>query len=101
MKEYTIERLAAQLKDKKERDNKKAVLFLGAGVSASAGIPLAGKIVEEIEKDEYLKEIVRGAEKDYGDYFSRLDQSQAKRIFKKHIEKSKINLAQFICLPFS
>ncbi|MCD4681870.1 MAG: SIR2 family protein, partial [Bacteroidales bacterium] len=92
MKEYTIEKLAAQLKDKKKA-GKKAVLFLGAGASVSAGIPLAGKIIEEIDADENLKEIVQGVERNYGEYFAQLDQSQAKRIFDKHIENSKINLA--------
>lgn len=92
MKEYTIETLAAQLKDNK-KENKKAVLFLGAGVSASAGIPLASEIMKEIEEDDNLKVIVRDAEKNYGGYFAELNQGQAKRIFKKHIDNSKINLA--------
>lgn len=92
MREYTIEKLAAQLKNKKDA-GKKAVLFLGAGVSVTAGIPLSDKIMDEIDADENLREIVQGTERKYGKYFAQLDQSQAKSIFDKHIKNSKINLA--------
>lgn len=92
MNDYTIKQLAAQLRNKK-KEGKKAVLFLGAGVSYSAGIPLASGIIEEIEADEDLREIIEGTERNYGKYFAQFDQSQAKSIFDKHIKNSKINLA--------
>ena len=46
MKDYTIERLAVQLRDKRQ-NKQKSVLFLGAGVSKSAGIPLVGEILKK------------------------------------------------------
>ena len=93
MQEVTIKYLATKMKDLKEREVGSTILFLGAGVSKSAGIPLASEIMDQLEKDDHYKILIeeKYAKRSYAAYMDALTTADRRRFFKKYIEISNIN----------
>lgn len=89
--ECKIEELVEQLEINKAK-GKKCVLIIGAGVSASAGIPLAHEIIEII-KNTYPEKCFRSNPKTYTDYMKVISPSERKDLINSFIEKSNLNIA--------
>ncbi len=73
MNKRTVEDIAyifKQLKKKGNENKPKPIIFLGAGASASAGIPLAGKIVEDVlEKFKDKPSVIKLNESERKNYY--------------------------------
>lgn len=95
-REETIQRLICHLRKNKD-DNIPFVFFTGAGCSLSAGIPLAGTLLKEIESTSGLRELTSGLSpedrKDYGKCMARLSKSQRRKLLTRHIDAAKVNWA--------
>ncbi|WP_165525556.1 tetratricopeptide repeat protein [Psychrobacter pygoscelis] len=92
--QYSVEDLARFMKDAKDAE-KPYVFFTGAGCSVSAGIPLASKIVEELN-DRFrleLKVLAEEERKDYGKCMECIEVSKRRDYLKDYIDKAKINWA--------
>ena len=83
----TVEQLAERLARAHDLGHKTAVL-LGAGASKSAGIPLAGELVDEIG-EKYPRNVV-GVEHTYTAYMQRLTHSERRELLDPYVEKAKI-----------
>ncbi|EPF6285153.1 hypothetical protein NRA63_13125 [Acinetobacter baumannii] len=106
-REELLKHLAASLKDAKEDGG--AILLVGAGISVSAGIPPAQKLMKmaiENFPNYFTEEEQRLAQKDlnqlqYNDIMTKLSNVKRKELFKwfiegnnkKGIEKAKLNFA--------
>ena len=92
MQEVTIKYIAAKMKRLKEQGGS-TILFLGAGASRSAGIPLASEIMDQIEKDKDLKIFIeqKCKKKSYAAYMDALSTGDRRRFFNKYIQVSNIN----------
>lgn len=106
-REELLKHLAASLKDAKEDDG--AILLVGAGISVSAGIPPAFKLMKiaiENFPNYFTKEDQQLAQEDlsklhYNDIMTKLSNVKRKELFKwfiegnkdKGIEKAKLNFA--------
>nr|QXF14455.1 photosystem I assembly protein Ycf3 [uncultured bacterium] len=97
MSQFTVQDFAQFLKNAKE-DNKPYVLFTGAGCSYTAGIPLAGELVEEINRDFSfaLKNLTETEKKQYGKCMAALGKDNRRRLLSKYIDKAKINWASLM-----
>jgi hypothetical protein len=95
MKKRTIEDIAYILKQRKENGNK-PIVFLGAGASASAGIPLAGKIVEDIKeqfKDKpAIKRLSTEDKNNYYKLMSALSPQERRKLFSDYINANSVRL---------
>lgn len=93
MQEATMTYLATKMRRLKEEPNSSTILFLGAGVSKSAGIPLASEIMDQLEKDKDFKIFIgeKCKKKSYAGYMDALSSGDRKRFFKKYIQVSNIN----------
>jgi NAD-dependent SIR2 family protein deacetylase len=91
---YNIRDIAKTLKDSK-KEGTPAIIFTGAGCSKSAGMPLAGELVTEINKKfkSNLKSLTDDEKKDYGLCMRKLTPNEQKKLIEKHISKAKINWA--------
>ncbi len=98
MNKRTIDDIAYIFKKAKDENKPKPIIFLGAGASASAGIPLTGKIVEDILKKFKEKPSVKRLEeserKDYYKVMGTLSAEERRSLFYDYItnEKVKINV---------
>lgn len=96
MKERTIEQLAYKLR-KLKAQNEGAIFFLGAGVSVSAGIPLAGTLIENILEqfgdNPSIKNLSREQKSDYYSLMENIDHYDRKTFFKQYIDTAKINVS--------
>jgi NAD-dependent SIR2 family protein deacetylase len=92
MSKYSVKDLAQFIKKSKESGTP-FVLFTGAGCSKSAGIPLAGELVEKINEDFELE--LKGLSKDdrqnYGKCMSVLVKEDRRKLISDYISKAKIN----------
>ncbi len=91
---YTVEDLAEFMQSAK--DEKRPFIFItGAGCSVTAGIPLAQKIVSELNKKFplELKPLSDKDRKDYGKCMARLETSKRREYLQKYIGKAKVNWA--------
>jgi hypothetical protein len=69
------------------------VILIGAGCSKSAGIPLAGALIREIE-NTFPSAYARAADqKSYNKLMSTLTTQQRRQLLQGHIEKAKVNRA--------
>ena len=94
MKETTLKYIATKIKQLKEEPENSTILFLGAGVSKTAGIPLAKEIVNDIEKHPVYKNLIKeGTPKTYTRYMNCLSSGDRKKLFKSYIDKAKINMS--------
>ncbi len=87
----TIEELAEHILRLNEMSITVAI-FMGAGVSVTAGIPTANQIVNDIEK-KYVNAVRKAKERTYGQYMQCLKPGVRKEIIKKYMENPKVNLA--------
>lgn len=94
----SIEYIAYLVNKAKKENLPRPIIFLGAGASSSAGIPLAKKIVYDI-KDKYfenplVKEFVKNDEQDYYKVIGALTADERRDLFYSYITKAdvKINL---------
>lgn len=106
-REELLKHLAASLKDAKKEEG--AILLVGAGISVSAGIPPAQKLMQiaiESFPNYFTEEEQRLAKEDlkqlqYNDIMTKLSNIKRKELFKwfiegnkdKGIEKAKLNFA--------
>ena len=74
----------------------RCVVLIGAGCSKSAGIPLAGGLINEI-KHEFASAFARAKGKNCHDNYNKLMREltveQRRSLLRKHIDKAKINWA--------
>jgi len=92
----TIEDIAYLIKQAKDKDENKPIIFLGAGASASAGIPLVGKIIQdilELHKDKpSIKRLTEEQRKDYYKLMSALSAQERRSLFYNYINDEKVKL---------
>lgn len=96
MKEKTLEELAYLIKNTKEQNAPKPIVFIGAGMSISAGIPTATEIAEEIllkYSDHPSIKKLSGADKNYYKIMGCLPPPERKKILKEYVNKAKINVS--------
>lgn len=74
-------------------DNQPYIFITGAGCSVSAGIPLANKIVSELNEqfDLELKPLSAEDRRDYGKCMARIEASKRRKYLQGYIENAKIN----------
>ncbi|MGB3109484.1 MAG: tetratricopeptide repeat protein [Psychrobacter alimentarius] len=92
--QYTIKDLAQFMRSAKENEDQKPFIFItGAGCSVTAGIPLANKIVSELNEQFALelKPLSNEDRKDYGKCMGRLEISKRRKYLQEYIGKAKIN----------
>ena len=107
---YNIEDIVFKLNKSRKDGKPGAIVFLGAGASFTAEIPLAARIIEEITvkfedkpsvrryMDELAKKNEGRAEADkvkidYYELMQRLDADEIKDLFKSYVVNSKLNVA--------
>ncbi|WP_352259602.1 SIR2 family protein [Psychrobacter sp. TB55-MNA-CIBAN-0194] len=94
MHQYTIKDLAEFMQAAREDKDQKPFIFItGAGCSVTAGIPLAKKIVSELNEQFALelKPLSDEDRRDYGKCMGRLETSKRRRYLQEYIGKAKIN----------
>lgn len=92
--QYTIKDLAQFMQSAREDKDQRPFIFItGAGCSVTAGIPLANKIVSELNEQFALelKPLSDEDRKDYGKCMGRLETSKRRRYLQEYIGKAKIN----------
>ncbi len=95
---FHIENLAYLVYRAKCNNLPKPIVFLGAGASKSAGIPIADEIIEDVkrkfEDKPSVKELIRLNETDYYKVMQALTSDERRDLFYGYIsdEKVKINL---------
>ena len=98
MKNETIDYLAYRLQKNKEEGHG-AIVFIGAGCSVSAGIPVASIIVDEILRDHKDNPRIEKLSKSspdkpsYSDLMECLEPSDRNAIFKSYVKNAKINVS--------
>ena len=85
----TIEDIVETLKSARKWGRKCSIL-IGAGCSASAGIPTARGFVEIIQKD-YPRAYDRAEEKTYSQCMSELSRADQRDLIAEYVDKAKIN----------
>jgi len=99
MNKNTIEYLAYLLDKAKTEGKDKAIVFLGAGASVSAGIPLTNVIVRHIKlkfrKNYLIREYVLNGITDYYELMGALTADERRDLFHYYVtrEKVKLNMA--------
>jgi tetratricopeptide (TPR) repeat protein len=100
MNKNTIEYLAYLLdKAHKEEGREKSIVFLGAGASVSAGIPLTSTIVRHIKikfcNNPIIKECIKTMNDDYYSLMGALTADERRDLFHFYVtrEKVKLNIA--------
>jgi tetratricopeptide (TPR) repeat protein len=87
----TIDVIAEKLRKNREHGYKTAVL-IGAGVSATGGIPVASGIIDRIKTD--FSEICAKCNcSSYADYMNAISPLERKRVIKQYIDNSRLNAA--------
>lgn len=91
---YAVEDLAEFMRISKDDENP-FIFITGAGCSVTAGIPLAKKIVSELNEQFRLelKPLSDEDRKDYGKCMGRLETSKRRKYLQNYISKAKINWA--------
>jgi hypothetical protein len=87
-----VEKIADTLRN--ARDNYKAHFLIGAGCSKTAGVPLAGELVDEIKRrwPQHCRDVPEGSR--YGAYMKKLTLNERRDLITKHLKNSKINWGQ-------
>lgn len=96
IKSTDIKRIARHMRQLKE-DGKSTVLLVGAGISVTAGVPLAGKMIEELKADEKYNYQLDGldnkdASNEYNAIMRELTSSQRQEYIRHYIDTARINL---------
>lgn len=96
MNKNTIEYLAYILNQAREEELPKAIVFLGAGASASAGIPLTHVIVRHIKikykKNPIIREFVSKNETDYYTIMGALTADERRDLFYFYVTRPKVKI---------
>lgn len=97
MKSAKIEDLAYLIKEAKDKNQEKPIVFLGAGASKSGGIPLASEIVEDIlekfkDKPAIKRYVDGGGEQEYAKLMDLLAPQERNSLLKGYIDEAKINV---------
>lgn len=95
----TIDDLAAHLLMLKKDFGIRTTIFMGAGVSASTGIPLANDIAQDIKK-RFPHIASKVKEETYGEYMRCLPMGIRKGLIQKYIGDAKLNLAHLFLSSF-
>lgn len=94
MKESNIDMIAHLLRESKIESQNKPIVFLGAGMSATGGIPLANAIAKDI-LDKYSKnpkvKSLDKADHTYSKLMKCLTPSERNKLLNKYIEEAKVN----------
>lgn len=96
MTKKEIDSIAYLIKQAKKNNKPKPIVFLGAGGSISAGIPLTGKIITDIltqykDKPEILK-LSPDDTKDYYKVMGSLSTFERHDLLRKYIESPKVKI---------
>jgi tetratricopeptide (TPR) repeat protein len=94
MRETDIKQIAAKVKQLK-RNGFFTILFLGAGASKTAGIPLADEIMNDIDLNVDYKELIDCQKRTYPNYMNCLSSNDRKKLFQSYISKANINTAHY------
>lgn len=100
MKFATIDDLVYLIKHAKDHHNPRPIVFLGAGASKTAGIPLASEIVKDIleqYKENPSVARIKDEDKTYAKLMECLLPDERNKLLKGYIDKAKINVTH-ICL---
>ncbi len=96
MIEKEIKHIAYRLKQLKDKNNK-AIIFLGAGCSVSAGIPRASAIVMDVlEKHQLNPDVADKVGKDsinYAQLMGCLQPQERKELFAEYVSKANVNVS--------
>ncbi|SDQ44672.1 Tfp pilus assembly protein PilF [Chryseobacterium soldanellicola] len=97
MNKDTIEYLAYLLNEaKNDEGREKAIVFLGAGVSVSAGIPLTGTIVEDIKvkfsNNPIIKDCIKNKKDDYYSLMGALTADERRDLFHFYVTRDEVKL---------
>lgn len=96
MKKNTIEYLAYLLDKAKRENSEKAIVFLGAGASVSAGIPLTYVIIRHIRlkfiKNPLVKELLKEGKDDYISLMGVLTADERRDLFHFYVTRNKVKL---------
>lgn len=96
MREAHVDSIAHLLKEAKGKQQNKPIVFLGAGMSATGEIPLAGEIAEDILSKYGSNPDVKRLAKDdqiYSKLMACLTTSERNQLLNGYIEKAKVNVA--------
>ncbi|ROH92794.1 hypothetical protein EGI15_11280 [Chryseobacterium cucumeris] len=96
MEKRTIEDIAYLIKQAEKNKENKPIIFLGAGASVSAGIPLAGKIVKDIlniHKDKpTIQRLNKEERENYYKLMSALSAQERRNLFADYINNKNVKL---------
>lgn len=96
MDKKTIEYLAYLLDKAKNEGKDRAIVFLGAGASVSAGIPLTGVIVRHIRlkfrKNPLIQKYVLNGKTDYYELMALLTADERRDLFHFYVTRDKVKL---------
>lgn len=91
MRITSIKKIAAHLRILKEQ-HRSCILFLGAGASKSAGIPLAGELADILIEDSPYKDLLCDCDvKDYPSLMAELTPNSRKTFLREYINNAKLN----------
>lgn len=95
MKEETIENLAYKLNRNKTTNRPGAIVFMGAGCSVSAGIPVTSEIVDYVrgEYNSNPKVQALSSGSSYAALMDCLDPCDRKDLFNYYVSKSRVNVS--------
>lgn len=85
----TIDHVVSALK--RMKDVRGSVVLIGAGCSKSAGIPLAGELMEQIESE--FAPLPPDLPKTYADYMNFVPPGDRRALLANHIDRARINWA--------
>lgn len=96
MREAHVDSIAHLLKEAKDKQQNKPIVFLGAGMSATGEIPLASEIAQDILSKYGSNPDVKRLAKDdqtYSKLMACLTTSERNQLLNGYIEKAKVNVA--------
>ena len=92
MADWTVEDVAYELQRRRDEDEVRCALLIGAGCSYQAGIPLAQGFVERIARD-WPREFGRTADKTYPLCMAQLSRGDRHKLVCEYVDRAKINWA--------
>ncbi|SHF01244.1 TPR end-of-group domain-containing protein [Dysgonomonas macrotermitis] len=96
MTEAQVDYIAHLLKEAKDKNYNKPIVFLGAGMSVAGGIPLAGDIAKEIlatYKNNPKVRNLKEEDRTYSKLMACLTTSERNHLLNGYIKEAKVNVA--------